>query len=419
IEYNTANATGTAEIKWATIMALEVSNTGPNRYYNAEANTENTTTTTEPVYDTAVELNFTPVAGDYLFLATAVSRNDVSKKEAYVQFTSVDTHSPLITGSTWGSWAMAENHTLSATSYNSTIEFATGGSGGAAHIKDARITVVPLSVFGDTYNASTVDQGITSSSTYVDFATANVTLANRLDCYILASGLGRQNTNNDQYYAQITIDDNVTGLGEYIFQTEDKDIYRSFFMARRVNLASGSHQVNLQHKAGGSDVYSKEFHIVTIEANTAESYSSDSIPTPIDDGFTTGENPFIRAYGLQPDHDYTVGYYDENGDKVSSDVNSRSSATGNISSQYIFPNEGEAPGTWHAVVFDGSSSVDYATANSTKSNNGYVTEDTFEVYASAIPEFPGIIAVLTVTGMCFAVYLWMRKKRPAYGSIKN
>ena len=109
---------------------------------------------------------------------------------------------------------------------------------------------------------------------------------------------------------------------------------------------------------------------------------------------------------------YHVGYYDGNNAKILSDaVNSTSS--GELSSQCYFPTyQGTAqPGTWHAVVYkDPTSPPETYTADDPNS----VVEDSFDVTAAAIPEFPTAITAIAVAGMCFGIYYWMRKRRLAH-----
>jgi len=63
------------------------------------------------------------------------------------------------------------------------------------------------------------------------------------------------------------------------------------------------------------------------------------------------------------------------------------------------------------VVFD----VDYgsppASYTGISAAAGYVTEDSFDVGAAAIPEFPAIVTVIVISGMCFGIYCWMRRRR--------
>ena len=111
---------------------------------------------------------------------------------------------------------------------------------------------------------------------------------------------------------------------------------------------------------------------------------------------------------------YAVGFYDNAGDKAGSDV-SGTFASGNLSAQFALNTDPTgAEGTWHAVVFDtalGSPSANYT---ATSGAAGYVTEDDFEVNASAIPEIPTVLAAIGVAMFCFGIYYWMRRRRLAY-----
>jgi len=120
-----------------------------------------------------------------------------------------------------------------------------------------------------------------------------------------------------------------------------------------------------------------------------------------------GEN-YIASHG------YHVGYYDHDGTWKAQSESVTSGSGGTLSSQYLLTTDPAATaGLWHAVVFDddlGSPPLTYAECASAA---GYMVEDAFEVAPSAIPEFPTVIAGITVAGLCFVIYYWMRKKRLA------
>jgi len=64
-------------------------------------------------------------------------------------------------------------------------------------------------------------------------------------------------------------------------------------------------------------------------------------------------------------------------------------------------NEGATAGTWHAKAYlsDGTT---------------LIADDTFTVTSAAIPEFPTVITAIVVSGLCFVIYYWMRKRRLGY-----
>ncbi len=55
----------------------------------------------------------------------------------------------------------------------------------------------------------------------------------------------------------------------------------------------------------------------------------------------------------------------------------------------------------------------YATITTSPATYGLLADDSYNVDASAIPEFPAVIAGIAVAGMCFWIYYWMRKRRLA------
>ena len=131
------------------------------------------------------------------------------------------------------------------------------------------------------------------------------------------------------------------------------------------------------------------------------------------------QTAYIWAHGLRPSNTYAVAYYDADvtggGQKVATDSGLTSSAYGNLSSQYLLTTDsGAIPGTWHAVVFDSAYGSPPTNYNDAVTTAGYVVEDSFEVTAGAIPEFPTVIAGIMVAGLCFGIYWRMRKRRLAY-----
>jgi hypothetical protein len=151
---------------------------------------------------------------------------------------------------------------------------------------------------------------------------------------------------------------------------------------------------------------------------TLESYQ-DAAHTTV---WGTTTNPYdnnnqtVYIYGenYTASHGYTVAYYDGDGIKVASD-SVLSGADNTLASEYLLTTDPNATaGTWHAVVFDDDLGTPPATYAETSGAAGYMVEDSFEVAVSAIPEFPTIIAAIGVSGLCFGIYYWMRKRRAAH-----
>ncbi|MFC2058935.1 hypothetical protein ACFLTS_04750 [Chloroflexota bacterium] len=65
------------------------------------------------------------------------------------------------------------------------------------------------------------------------------------------------------------------------------------------------------------------------------------------------------------------------------------------------------------MVFDEDYGNPPASYTGISSIAGYVTEDSFAVGAAAIPEFPTIVTVIVISGMCLGIYCWMRRRRAA------
>jgi len=128
-----------------------------------------------------------------------------------------------------------------------------------------------------------------------------------------------------------------------------------------------------------------------------------------------GTNQMAYMYGENyiASHSYPVGYYDNDGFKPQTD-NISSGSDNTLSSQYLLTTDPSATaGLWHAVVFDGDFGSPPATYAECAGAAGYMVEDSFEVTVDAIPEFPTVMAGITVAGLCSVIYYFMRKRRLA------
>ena len=106
-----------------------------------------------------------------------------------------------------------------------------------------------------------------------------------------------------------------------------------------------------------------------------------------------------------------VGYYD--GGNVLRQTDTYSSWGGGIlnwSECYFMDYIAVATaGTWHAVVLLQADDLPAAYADAL-TDPQFVADDSFTVAATAIPEFPEVMAAIGVAGICFGIYYWMRKK---------
>ncbi len=414
IDFNTENAAGTATIKRVKLIIIEVTN-----YYNAVQETEISTTTTSYVDAGTANLTFTPPAGDYLILVTANLRTGTVDKDAaatWILDGSGSEHEVIQTDPENMSWGTIELENLTATPYTIKIQYhATAPA--TAYISSARVSAVLLSDLGNFQYAESEAESKTRSTTYVDKTTVSYTPATRHDNLEIVSGLGKQENASYAFYANLDVDG--TSEGEYVFVPGTNRIYRSFMMMSKDNIPAGLHTQKIQWRtnngAKNAEAYIKDANAIDIEINTAESYN-DSAHTTVDDFFGAGENTlYIWAHGLRASNTYAVAYYDGDsaggGQKVATDSGLTSTAYGNLSSEYYLPTDTSAvAGTWHAVVFDtefGSPSDNYTAATTAP---GYTIEDSFEITAAAIPEFPTVFTAIGVAGLCFGIYWWMRKK---------
>jgi len=134
---------------------------------------------------------------------------------------------------------------------------------------------------------------------------------------------------------------------------------------------------------------------------------------------------YMKGTGFATDN-HTVGYYDatvSGGGYLVASEDVAVGVSGNLTSLYYFPTADNATaGLWHALgqPASGYSSLpsDYNTAVASPDTYGLLANDSFTVEASAIPEFPAVIAGIVVAGTCFGIYYWMRKRRLAYVRVK-
>ncbi len=136
-----------------------------------------------------------------------------------------------------------------------------------------------------------------------------------------------------------------------------------------------------------------------------------------DTAWTTVENSFAGAtnhaymYGENFDAGTTkVGWYDGGGTLRQTDTSTWGGGALNWSECLFTDYIGvAAAGNWHAVVIQTTDALPAAYADALNHAN-FVADDVFDVAASAIPEFPEVMAAIGVAGLCFGIYYWMRKR---------
>ncbi|MFC2018866.1 hypothetical protein ACFLU4_02770 [Chloroflexota bacterium] len=409
----------TAYIKRCAIAVLEVFN-----YESVESNGESYGTHTVYSSGNKVTLNVTPSEeADYIIFATANTYNLTENKGTLAQIakdvTGQDTEIETVT-EVYASWGYMERETLAAVQHTFTMDYKSE-AGGTAYIKDARIAVVLASDLGANQYAESEAASETELNTYDNDTNNKVTLTlsslpTRNDYIIIGQGLGRNEATGGGggFYANLDIDG--TSYGEYVFKASDRNLYRSFFILTKVNLTAATHTVKIQYKADTTatkGAWIKNANVIAINANTVESYTT-SGHTAIDNAYGVGENTaYTWAHGLDVSTTYDVVYYEAgaSGTKITTNSGLTPTDYGNLSSMAdLTTDEGAATGFWHAVVFRlGSSPPE--TYNLAAGNAGYVTEDSFDVAAEAIPEFSTIMAAISVSGLCFGAYYWLRKRR--------
>lgn len=132
----------------------------------------------------------------------------------------------------------------------------------------------------------------------------------------------------------------------------------------------------------------------------------------------SGGTDHVYMYGENFDSGTTkVGYYDGANNLKETDTYSSFGGGDLYESECILNQDwGEtlpAAGTWHAVVLLQADDLPNTYAGAI-ADPDYITDDDFYVASSAIPEFPTVITAIVVTGLCFGIYYWMRKRRLVY-----
>jgi len=327
IEYCTEHADGTAYIKRANIIALEV---GSNCKY-IESNGESTTT--ETAYQPKATLTFTPPSQqDYLLLATANLKNSNDTKATLIQLTQ-DTnpaggyeHESDIY-SACGSASVIQN--LDATEHDFVIEYATEHANYTAYVKDARITAIPIADFNSHDHAASEAESTNGTTTYADKTTMSLTTTTRGDWLIIPMALGKNDSTAAAFYSQLNI--GGTTYDEFAFTPSARTTYRNWYQPTVVNLSADTHTIKIQYKtgttAGGATAYIKHARITAIQLDTAECYSS-SGHTTVDNNYDQkGDIIYAWSHGLRASQStYAVGYYDADGTKVATDSSLSSSA---------------------------------------------------------------------------------------------
>lgn len=153
-----------------------------------------------------------------------------------------------------------------------------------------------------------------------------------------------------------------------------------------------------------------------VSANPSWASYNDPDRQTTDDDFTGDETTVYMQGNVTANTTFQVVYYEADTDGAGTDdeadrlvtENQTSNAEGTLESELYFPDYPAAGAdTWHSVVFeDGSVIPDVYNATA----DGIVEDDTFDVQASAIPEFPTVITMMVAIGLSFGIYYWMRRR---------
>ncbi len=164
--------------------------------------------------------------------------------------------------------------------------------------------------------------------------------------------------------------------------------------------------------AGVDDIYGWGLIDALAALPTLESYKEGYPPSGTQDDlfldFATENVVYMYATGLKPNYSYRIAFYD--GGTTNDNVETQtwdSDGSGNLSRQHTFTDGVDEPGTWNVIVCDAAQDP----PSTYDPNWTYIlTEDTFEVETSAIPEFPTALAAMVALALSAGIYLWMRRK---------
>ncbi|MFC1951729.1 hypothetical protein ACFLYI_01630, partial [Chloroflexota bacterium] len=288
-------------------------------------------------------------------------------------------------------------------------------SGNNAVIRNARITAVNLGDVEDVqYNESeAVSSNSTTPGVFQDKAAITFIPAAEGNYSVSMVSLIAQSDTGGEVHSAMIIDD--ANIDTQIYSPDDTDTYIVSGHSDVISANKTSHTYKVQFKpevAGAASM--KNSRVIAIRTNTCESFS-DGAHTTVQSTFTSAAGTlYFWAHGLTINTNYTVCYYDGGGTKIVTDSGVTTTPYGNLSTLYALDsNQSATHGTWHAAVFN-------STANpppdwdSVAGTTGFIMSDSFDVDASAIPEFPTIFTGIAVSVICLLIYIWMRKKRISY-----
>lgn len=397
-----------ASIKNVSLAVLEISNYG---YVDESA--ENTTDTT---VETQASLEFTPSqTADYLLFFTANMKSSADNKAIHA--------SANKDGTPYAALELADSHYNSCArlihetglSHESTYTFTVtyySESGGIAYIKDTRILAVLASDLGDHYyNNTSLTGGSTTSTSYVDEVSLELTgLSGTNDYLIIGGGLGQHASKGGEFDARLSV--NGTYYNVTSFEAPDRNFYKPFLFMRKVNFTPGSPTIKIQYQAGTAGTVSVQgVSVVVIKANTCESYDSSDHDT-VDDVFDLSSNLYLWANGLGGNTTCDIAYYDADGAWVATDADVTSGSYGNLSSNALATSSysGKTEGWGYGVVFaDGLAEIP-STYSSATASAKYIMTDRFCVTSGPVPPIPEwpTIGLVSVGILIVVGYFWLR-----------
>jgi len=151
-------------------------------------------------------------------------------------------------------------------------------------------------------------------------------------------------------------------------------------------------------------------------AQSWASYSDAAYQNPSDEFTELHCTVYMYGAGFTKNTNYKVIYWDGGDNKRVTEIQ-RAGPDLILESQHTF-DVPDVAGNWHCTVYYPDTydpaSYDPGDANIIADDTSYSGGYAFYAAQSAVPEFPTVMAGIGVTGLCFGIYYWMRKKRLEY-----
>jgi len=305
IQYMTNNASGTAGIKEAKIIAIKLTNL--DKYAEVEARTQTALT----AYQDKTTLTFTPeTAGDYIILASATGDGESASYDFRIQLnvdgTAYSNYNiePAYINNRY-LWGMVKRVNLAASSHTIKIQYSsestnTSREAGIAH---ARIVVLRADLFNNNYYSESETRVTTTSTSYQDKTTLTQTPLAQDHLIIGSAGIDGSSASYSSY-GQLIKDS--TSYAEMLVETKDSGNQGyPYFTIKKETLANSSTTWKVQYKtenaSGTSGIKDARISVIElrqqyITVGTTGTQTS-SVYNSSNNNYIGGAFTFVRSTG--------------------------------------------------------------------------------------------------------------------------